>query len=227
MRIRHLILALAGAVFPALAQAGGPWLVYTAVIEGEGSILVVNLGYSTGPQYAMRESDPDEEHNLRFNPKTKTIRKVIWDGNNQDDSSTQNEWHRLSWGRQGKTFALLYSQYEFLGPEGTQDHGVFLATGTCVAWPKGKRDIGITGWYPLTLNIQMLRLDSQWEGDPLQDGSRQLKRGSFVGKLDVQLTQALNGARAGLAGNLEAKNWIKNYFITTLGYTPLDDLEEY
>lgn len=227
MSIRHLILALAGAVFPALAQAGGPWLVYTAMIEGEGSILVVNLGYSTGPQYAMRESDPDEEHNLRFNPKTKTIRKVIWDGNNQDDSSTQNEWHRLSWGRQGKTFCLLYSQYEFLSPDGIQDHGVFLGTGTCIAWPNGKRDIGITGLYPLTLSIQALRLDGVWNGDPLKDGSRQVKQRSFTGKLDIQLTKALNAARSGLDSNLAAKDWIINYFVSSLGYTRLDDLEEY
>ena len=208
-------------------QAGGPWLVYTTVIEGEGAILVLNLGYPTGPQYALRESDPDEEHNLFFSPKNKTIQKVIYDGNNNDDSSTQNEWHRMSWGRQGKTFCLLYSQYEFLGPEGTQDHGVFLGTGTCISWPNGKRDIGITGLYPLTLSIQILRLDGDWNGDPLIDGSRQVKRGSFTGKLDIQLTKALNAARSGLDTNLAAKNWIIDYFVNTLGYTRLDDLEEY
>lgn len=208
-------------------QAGGPWLIYTSTIEGEGIILPLNLGYETGPQYAFRESDPDEEHNLKINPKAKTIWKQIYDGNNNDDSSIQNQWHRLSWGRQGKTFALLYSQYEVLGPAGTQDHGVFLGTGSCVAWPNRGKSIGVTGLYPPTINIRMLRLDGGWSGSALNNGSRQLTQWSFVIKLDVLLTKALNDARAGISTNLEAKNWIIDYFVKTLGYTKLDDILEY
>jgi len=69
-------------------MAGGPFLVYTASVSREGNIILpINLGYQTGPQYASRETDPDEEHNLCFSPRSKTTRKVIYDGNNSDASS--------------------------------------------------------------------------------------------------------------------------------------------
>ena len=207
--------------------AGGPWLVYSATIDGEGSILPINLGYETGPQYAFRESDPDEEHNLKLNPKAKTIWKEIYDGNNNDDSSLQNQWHRLSWGRQGRIFALLYSQYEFLGPDGTQDHGVFFGTGNCVSWPNRGKSIGITGQYPPTINIRMLRLDGGWRGSPLGSGSRQVKQWNWVAKLEIALTKGLNDARAGISTNLDAKNWLINYYVQNLGYRKLSDVNEY
>lgn len=209
--------------------ANGPWLVYTSTISGEGAILPLNLGYQTGPQYALRETDPDEEHNINFNPRAKTIWKTIYDGNNNDDASIQNEWHRLSWGRQGKTFGLLYSQYEVLGPDGTQDHGVFFGTGTCVSWPNRGKSIGVTGLYPPTINIRMLRLDGNWVGSALTNGSRQLKQWNFTAKLDVALTKALNDARTtdGITTNLQAKEWIIDYFVERLGYRSLPDVSEY
>ena len=168
-------------------HAGGPWLVYKAVIDGQGSIFPLNLAYDGGPQFAFTEEDSDEEVNLTYNPKTKKIWKLMYDGDNTSSGSIQNQWHRLSWGRQGNTFGLLYSQYEVIGAEGTADHGVFFATGTCVAWPnKGKR-FGVTGKYPQPLKFQMLRLDGGWVGSPFNNGSRYLDRRNWLGTLDIAL----------------------------------------
>ncbi|NBV97084.1 MAG: hypothetical protein EBT30_05985 [Verrucomicrobia bacterium] len=197
-------------------HAGGPWLVYKAVIDGQGSIFPLNLAYDNGPQFAFTEQDSDEEVNLKYNTKT----KKIW-------NSIQNQWHRLSWGRQGNTFGLLYSQYEVVGAEGTADHGVYFATGTCVAWPNKGKSIGVTGKYPQTLKFQMLRLDGGWNGSALGTGSRQLKQWNLIGTLDIALTKALNDARGTLSTNLDAKNWIINYFVTTLRYTQTADVNEY
>jgi hypothetical protein len=208
-------------------HAEGPWLVYKAVIDGEGAIFPLNLAYDNGPQFAFTEQDPDEEVNLTYNPKTKTIWKQMYDGDNTSNASTQNQWHRLSWGRQGNTFGLLYSQYEVVGAEGTADHGVYFATGTCVAWPNKGKSIGVTGKYPQTLKFQILRLDGAWNGSALGTGSRLLKQGSWTATLDIALTKALNDVRGTLLTNLDAKNWIINYFISPLGYTQAPDVNEY
>jgi hypothetical protein len=207
-------------------HAGGPWLIYKAVIDGEGGIIPLNLAYDNGPQFAFTEQDPDEEVNLTYNPKTKKIWKKMYDGDNTSDSTTQNLWHRLSWGRDGNKFGLLYSQYEVMGPEGTADHGVFFATGTCVAWPNRGKSIGVTGKYPQTLKFQMLRLDGGWNGSALGTGSRQLKQWNWTGTLDITLTKALNDASGSLSTNLDAKNWIINYFVTQLGYAQTADVNE-
>jgi hypothetical protein len=204
-------------------HAGGPWLVYNFKAEGVNHLLVLNLGYDNGPQFAFKESDPDEEVSLEYSSPSKTIWKQTYDGDNTSGSSTQNQWHRLSWGRQANTFGLLYSQYEVVGSSGTADHGVFFGTGSCVSWPNKGTDIGVTGKYPKQIKIQMLRLDGGWTGVPLNDGSRQLNLGSFAANLDTALTKALNNVRASLSTNLTAKNWIINYFITTLGYTQTAD----
>jgi hypothetical protein len=203
--------------------AGGPWLVYNFKAEGVNHLLVLNLGYDNGPQFAFKESDPDEEVWLEYSSPSKTIWKQTYDGDNTSGSSTQNQWHRLSWGRQANTFGLLYSQYEVVGSSGTADHGVFFGTGSCVSWPNKGTDIGVTGKYPKQIKIQMLRLDGGWTGVPLNDGSRQLSLGSFTANLDTALTKALNNVSASLSTNLTAKNWIINYFITTLGYTQTAD----
>jgi hypothetical protein len=207
-------------------HAGGPWLVLKAVINGEGGILPLNLAYDNGPQFAFTEQDPDEEVQVSYNPKNKTIWKHTYDGDNTSNSSTQNRWHRLSWGREGNTFGLLYSQYEVVGSSGTADHGVFFATGPCVSWPNGKTDIGVTGKYPKTLKFQMLRLDGVWQGSALGNGSRILEQRSWTATLDTTLTKALNGARGSLATNLDAKNWIISYFVNTLGYTLATDVND-
>ncbi|NBT24076.1 hypothetical protein EBT11_05455 [bacterium] len=180
-------------------HAGGPWLVYKAVIDGQGSIFPLNLAYDNGPQFAFTEQDSDEEVNLKYNTKTKKIWKLMYDGDNTSSGSIQNQWHRLSWGRQGNTFGLLYSQYEVVGAEGT----------------------------PQTLKFQMLRLDGGWNGSALGTGSRQLKQWNLIGTLDIALTKALNDARGTLSTNLDAKNWIINYFVTTLRYTQTADVNEY
>jgi hypothetical protein len=208
-------------------HAGGPWLVFKTVIDGEGAIFPLNLAYDNGPQFAFTEQDPDEEVNLTYNPKTKTIWKQMYDGDNTSSGSTQNQWHRLSWGRQGNTFGLLYSQYEVVGGEGTADHGVYFATGTCVTWPNKGKSIGVTGKYPQTLKFQILRLDGAWNGSALGTGSRLLKQGSWTATLDIALTKALNDVRGTLLTNLDAKNWIINYFISPLGYTQAPDVNEY
>ena len=221
-----LITSLFFSFQPLHAVPGGPWLVYKAVIDGQGSIFPLNLGYDGGPQFAFTEEDPDEEVNINYNPKTKTIWTEMYDGDNTSNS-TQNWWHRLSWGRQGNTFGLLYSQYEVVGAEGTADHGVYFATGTCVAWPNKGKSIGVTGKYPQTLKFQILRLDGGWNGSALGSGSRLLKQGSWTATLDIALTKALNDARGTLATNLDAKNWIINYFVTTLRYTQTADVNEY
>jgi hypothetical protein len=203
-------------------HAGGPWLVYNFKAEGVNHLLVLNLGYDNRPQFAFKESDPDEEVWLEYSSPSKTIWKQTYDGDNTS-ASNQNQWHRLSWGRQANTFGLLYSQYEVVGSSGTADHGVFFGTGSCVSWPNKGTDIGVTGKYPKQIKIQMLRLDGGWTGVPLNDGSRQLSLGSFTANLDTALTKALNNVRASLSTNLTAKNWIITYFVTALGYTQTAD----
>jgi hypothetical protein len=207
-------------------HAGGPWLIYKAVIDGEHSIFPLNLAYDNGPQFAFTEEDSDEEVNLTYNRKTKKIWKKMYDGDDASGSSTQNQWHRLSWGRDGNKFGLLYSQYEVVGAEGTADHGVYMARGTCVTWPNRGESIGVTGKYPRTLKFQMLRLDGGWGGSALGTGSRQLKQWSWTGTLDIALTKALNDARGTLSTNLDAKIWIINYFVTQLGYAQAADVNE-
>jgi len=201
-------------------RAGGPWLVYNSKAEGTYHLLVLNLN---DPQYAFKETDSDEQVWLEYTSSPKRIWKHTYDGDNTSGSSTQNQWHRLSWGREGNKFGLLYSQYEVVGAEGTADHGVFFATGTCVAWPNKGKSIGLTGKYPQNLKIQMLRLDGGWSGDRFTTGSRYLGFSSWTANLDTTLTKALNDARGTLSTNLNAKNWIINYFITTLGYTQTAD----
>jgi len=61
-------------------HAGGPWLIYKAVIDGQASIFPLNLAYDNGPQFAFTEEDSDEEVNLTYNPKTKKIWKLMYDG---------------------------------------------------------------------------------------------------------------------------------------------------
>lgn len=217
--------AFALAFFPSLIQAGGPWLVYKYIAGQQGSILVLNLGYDSGPQFAFKETDPDEEVWLEFNPKSKSIWKHTYDGDNTS-VSTQNQWHRLSWGREGNTFALLYSQYEVVVASNVADHGVFFGTGSCVTWPNKGRDIGVSGKYPNSISISMLRLDGGWSGSALGSGSRQVEQGKFTATLDVPLTKALNAASAGLASNLAAKNWVIDYFVNTLGYAQAADVND-
>ena len=52
-------------------HAGGPWIIYNGVIDGEGPIFPLNLAYDNDPQFAFTEQDPDEEVNLTYNPKGK------------------------------------------------------------------------------------------------------------------------------------------------------------
>ena len=113
-----------------------------------------------------------------------------------------------------------------MGAEGTADHGVFFATGTCVAWPNRGKSIGVTGKYPQTLKFQMLRLDGGWNGSALGTASRQLDQRNWIGTLDIALTKALNDARGTLSTNLDAKNWIINYFVRTLRYTQAPDVND-
>jgi hypothetical protein len=206
-------------------HAGGPWLVYKYTVASKSQLLVLNLGYDDGPQFAFTESDPDEEVWLEFSSKQKRIWKHNYDGDGTSDS-TQNEWHRLSWGRDGNKFGLLYSQYEVVGDQGTSDHGVFFGTGTCVAWPNKGKSIGVTGKYPQTLKFQILRLDGGWNGSALGTGSRQLRQINWTGTLDILLTKDLNDASDTLSTNLEAKDWIISYFVNKLGYTQGPDVTE-
>lgn len=234
--------------------AGGPWLVYKYVGTDDGALFILNLGYDSGPQFSFSEEDPDEDmwlnltetRNRKGQITKKEIWKQTWDGNNTDNfglfgGDTKNKWHRLSWGRQGSTFALLYSQYEVIESTGVADHGVFLGSGACVTWPntvgKGKnrvtRSIGIEGNYPETISISMMRLDGGWDipsGKTLPGyGSRQVKPGTFRASLDIDTTLALNQrwsnptTKASVDTNDEAKNWVFTYYRDILGYTPLPD----
>jgi hypothetical protein len=72
----------------------------------------------------------------------------------------------------------------------------------------------------------MLLLDGGWNGSAMGTGSRQLKQWNWIGTLDIALTKALNDARGTLLTNLDAKNWIINYFVTTLRYTRTADVNE-
>lgn len=244
--------------------SGGPWLVYQYVgpsEEGplflEGTLFILNLGYvqdsDKAPQFAFTEADPDEDLwlnlkiTLKIDKKTKKrtvvkkeIFKQTWDGDNTSVLNNHNQWHRLSWGREGNTFALLYSQYEVLEDNGVADHGVFFGSGTCLTWPntvgKGNkkriRGIGIEGKYPETISISMMRLDGGWEipsGTLPGYGSRQVKLGTFNATLDIGTTLALNQnwadptTKESVDTNAEAKEWVYTYYDTVLGYDPLPD----
>ena len=200
-------------------QAGGPWLVYTAGSKTAGGYVLLNLGYDSGPQYASKESDSDEDTSLVYaynrNSKKIEISKVTYDGDNTGPS-LKNAWHRSSWGRSGNTFIVLTSQYEVVEANGVCDHGVGFATGTCVQWPNKRGDIGVDGKYPLKLNAQLYRLDGYWEGSALGTGSRQVKQNKGVLTLDVRLTTEVNKQKALLASNADAKDWIINYLVSPL-----------
>ena len=72
----------------------------------------------------------------------------------------------------------------------------------------------------------MLRLDGSWMGSALNSGSRQLKQWNWVATLDISLTRALSEIRGNLSTNLEAKEWVRNYFINQRGYSPAADVSE-
>lgn len=207
-------------------HAGGPWLVYQGGTKNDGGFLLINLGYDSGPQYSSTENDDDEDANLRYryNKTTKKteVWKITYDGDNANPGSIKNAWHRTSWGRQGNTFAVLYSQFEVLEANGVADHGVGFATGSCVLWPNRSGDIGINGRYPSTLNYQLLRLDGYWEGSALGSGSRQIKPTNVRATLDVPLTRALN-LQAGLDDNAEAKDFILTWLVANRGWIRATD----
>jgi len=196
--------------------AGGPWLVFSTKESGTGrSLLLLNLEKA---QYAFTEDEADNDTWIHFNPKTKTVFRKIYANNN-------NEVHRLSWGRNTKTFFVAYSQYDPLNSDEVSDHGVALGTGSLVSWPNRGRSIGITGRYPATLKFSMLRIDAGWSGDRLSTGTRAPWTANWVGTLEVAFTKALNDARSELATNQDAKDWLFDYFVS-LGYTQTADVNE-
>jgi len=199
--------------------AGGPWLIYsTKEVGSERSLLLVNL---EDEQYSFTESDSDNDTWIHFNTKTKTIWRKIYENN-------LNEWHRMSWGRNGKTFYIVYSQYEYTDESRTCDHGVFFGTGTAVSWPNRARSIGVSGQFPAMIKFNLVRIDGGWTGDRLNGGSRSgAFQEAWAGALEVPLTKALNDARAGLATNEDAKEFIIDYFTDPArGYTQTADVEE-
>jgi len=207
------------AIVSANLWANGPWLIYSTKEAGtERSLLLLNLEH---PQYSFTETEADNDTWIHYNPKTKTVfRKIYYDND--------NEIHRLSWGRNGRTFYLAYSQYNPLNSDNVGDHGVLLGTGSVVSWPNKGKSLGVSGQFPISLKFTLLRIDAGWTGDYLTTGSR---RGSFfanwVGTLEVALTKALNDARTGLTTNQDAKEFIIDYFTNPArGYTQTADVEE-
>jgi len=207
---------------PLVTQAGGPWLVYQWGSKTEGGLSFVNLGYDSGPQFTASEADDDEDTSLRFKLNPSTKKTEVWlltyDGDDDNPGIQKNQWHRTSWGREGKNFILLNSQYEVVGVSGVSDHGVGFMSGKCVSWPNKGKSIGISGDYPLALIGEFRRIDGNWVGTPLGSGRRQVK--SYSGKmtLDIALTKALNDARAGIATTLDAKNWAIAYLVSNRGF---------
>lgn len=222
-----LIMAMLGGLPLFASHAGGPWLVYQWGSKTEGGYNLINLGYDNGPQFSSSEADADEDGNLRYRYNKDTKKTEIWlltyDGDDDNAGSLKNDWHRTSWGREGKTFILLYSQYEVVGVTGVADHGVGFFTGSCVLWPNRGKDIGVPGEFPMTLTGQLRRLDGGWVGAALGSGDRQVKSSSGKMSLETNLTKALNDARAGLTTNLEAKNWVIDHLVSTRGFEQTPD----
>jgi len=196
--------------------AGGPWLIYSTKEAGtERSLLFLNLGE---PQYAFTENDTDEDRWIHFNPGTKTVFNKVYLGG--------NEWHRLTWARSGKNFFVTYSQYENLAGD-VSDHGVIIGSGTMVSWPNRNRNIGISGSFAPSLKFTYLQIGGGWNGDRQTTGTRTASLLNWTGTLEVALTKALNDARAGLATNEDAKEFIIDYFTNPArGYTQTADVEE-
>lgn len=207
--------------------AGGPWLVYQHGTRTLGGFVLINLGYDNGPQFTGSELDDGENGSIRYlyNQSTRKTEVWIltWDGDDADGSSLKNQWHRTSWGREGKTFILLHSQYEVVGASGVADHGVGFGTGSCVTWPNRGKSIGVSGDFPTTINFQMRRLDGNWNGAALGAGRRNINLNTSKFTLDIPLTKALNDARAGLATNLQAKNWVIDYLVSTRNFQRVSD----
>ena len=220
MRLTMPFLCIILSLFSPLAQAGGPWLAYDFTMNGKsGGVWLLNLAYDNGPQFTFSENDPDQHSSISTDPKAKTIWRTI--------STVQDSWNRMSWGRQGNTFGVLYSQYEVIPSWGTADSGLFFGTGSCVSWPNRGKSIGITGLYPKTINCQHLRIDGGWQGgSPLNNGSRYVRQYTFKLGLLQELTAALNAARESLATNQDAKEWTLNYYVNQLKYRALPDVHE-
>lgn len=216
--MNKIILGVVAVLFLGFSKlhAGGPWLVFSAKESGtERSLLLLNLEDS---QYSFKETDTDDDTWIHYNPKTKTVFRKIYLGG--------NEWHRLSWARSGKTFFVMYSQYENL-TDGVSDHGVFLGTGSMVSWPNRNRNIGITGSFPASLRFTYMQIGGGWNGNQLTTGTRFASLSTFQANLEVALTKALNDARADLATNEDAKQWVIEYFTDSArGYTQTADVEE-
>ena len=183
----------------------------------ERSLLLINLEQ---PQYSFTEAEVfDNDTWIHYNPKAKTVWKKIYNNN-------INEWHRLSWARDLKTFYVAYSQAEPLDGDGLCDHGVFFGTGSLSTWPGKKGNLGVAGRYPATLSFTYLQIGGGWSGDRLNNGTRFASRINFTGTLDVALTAALNGSRDILTTNKDAKDWLYAYFDGPLAYTTLPDVNE-
>lgn len=196
--------------------AGGPWLIYSTKEAGpERSLLFINL---EDQQYAFNETEDDEDTWIHYNPSTKKVFRKIY--------LIRNEWHRLTWARSGKSFFVIYSQFENRTGNGVSDHGSALGTGSMVSWPNRGRSIGINGSFPASLNFTYLQIGGGWSGDRLTTGTRVASMIRWIGTLEIALTKALNDARADLATNQEAKDFIIDYFTAPArGYTQTADVE--
>lgn len=162
--------------------------------------------------------DPGSEQYLAVNDRAKTIFYVLNGGNGP------NLHNRLIYGRsntgKGWRFSVLYQQVDGMNDDGTHDNGVGYSITPCVQWPYKGQSIGLTGFYPLNLNLRLCRLDGGADAN-----DRVLKEWFFQGKLLPELTRQLN--QQNLPDNGAAQEWILNsYYLGQKGYTRASDVAD-
>ena len=132
-------------------------------------------------EIATDVGDPGSDRYLRVNDRAKTIYYDLNDGNGP------YLWNRLIYGRSnsGKDwkFTMLYQQVDGKNDDGTHDNAVGFSITPCVLCPYKGQSIGISGYYPLTINLKLCRLDGGADAN-----DRVTKDWTFSGKILPELT---------------------------------------
>ena len=162
--------------------------------------------------------DPGSDRFLRVNDKSKTIYYNLNGGNGP------YLWNRLIYGRSnsGKDwkFTMLVQQVDGKNDDGTHDNSAGFSITPCVLWPYKGQSIGISGYYPLTMNLRLCRLDGGADAN-----DRVAKDWTFSGKLLPELTRQLNLQNK--SDKEQAQDWILNgYYLTQKGYQRIADVAD-
>jgi len=95
-----------------------------------------------------------------------------------------------------------------------------LAFGLPFLWPYKNQSIGVSGYYPLTMNLRLCRLDGGADAN-----DRVAKDWTLSGRLLPELTLQLN--QQNKADLQQAQNWIlHDYYLAQKGYRRTSDVAD-